>query len=78
MTVNQALAMMRTDLGRPVKLIKSVRLPYDTLVVMAEGKIPLPEGEGTMHEVRLSTFVAGHRAGSIIIDSDIIRNNKEK
>lgn len=78
MRVTQALALMRTDLGRPVKLVKSTRLPYDTLVVMAEGYIPLPEGEGIMHEVRLGIFIAGHRSASVIVDSDIQRTKKEK
>jgi hypothetical protein len=64
---------MRTDLGRPVKLIKSARLPYNVLVVMAEGEMSLPEEGITIREVRLSTFVDDHRAGSIIIDSDITR-----
>lgn len=74
MTVNHALRLMRTDLGRAVKLIKSARLPYNVLVVMAEGNIPMPGEEGSIREVRLSIFVDDHRAGSIIIDSDVIRN----
>lgn len=74
MKVSRALRMMRTDLGRPVKLIKSARLPYEVLVVEAEGKMPLPEGEGVLHEVRITVFIGEHRAGSMIVDSEITRS----
>ena len=74
MRVTQALELMRRDLGRQVKLIKSTRLPHDVLIVMAESTTDIPEMDSYMHEVRLSIFIAGHRSTSVIVDSNIIHN----
>jgi hypothetical protein len=73
MRVTQALELMRRDLGRNVKLVKSARLPYDVLLVMAESTTDIPEMDSTMHEVRLSIFIAGHRSTSVIVDSEITK-----
>jgi len=77
MTTAKALKIMQTDLGRPIKHIKSTHFPHDVLVVMAEGKIPVPEEDSYIREVRLSTFVGEQRNSSTIVHSEFIKVDKE-
>ena len=69
------MELCKQDLGRPVQLIKSARLPNDVLVVEYMGTYDIPDVDlPTMTEIRLSVFVGNKRATSIIIDNNINRS----